>query len=790
MKSNSGKKYIWLASAGLFALLLVASLGLTPALAQPPSLPHQFYGNVTINGAPAAQGTTVEAYVDGVLNNSTTVDSQGRYGYDPVFTVTGSDGDTVSFKVDGTDASQTATYQSGGFTRLDLHITTTELSVSTSAAASVTSSSATLNGSLNHLGGCTSVDVYFEYGTDTSYGSTTSTQSLTSTGAFSADISGLTASTTYHFRAVASCGGTTVYGLDSTFTTSAPGLSVTTNAATSITATGATLNGTLNDLGTDPSVNVYFQYGTTAAYGSSTIPQSMSAAGPFSASISGLMANTTYHFRAVAQGTTTVYGADMTFTTPTGTLSVTTGSATSISSTSATLNGTLTSLGDATTVHVYFEWGTDTSYGNSTAMQSRSSPGAFSAGITGLSPNTSYHFRAVAVGSTVYGSDATFTTLPANGSTTPPHQFYGTVYVGGAVAGAGVSVDAYVGGSPAASTTTDASGRYGYTSLFLVPGSSGSTVTFYVNGSVVPQTATWSSGGMTRLNLYSAIPSGLTITTTSLPDGTVGVAYSAALQASGGTTPYTWSITSGSLPDGLSLDASSGVISGTPTTAGTSSFTVQVTDSDSPPNTATKPLSITITTGTGENVLDRQVATSSDDCNKYWTGDSWSFGIDRPYFEAGYGRNWAYKLGNGARFTNITIPQGATIATAYLILTCRNETFDNDTVRTKIRGELSLNAATFSTMADFDGRTRTTAEVVWDGIGDWVNGQTYNSPELKSIIQEIVNQSGWTSGNALVIFWDDFDDRSDHIDECARIAHAYDSNPTLAPKLHIEYNSP
>ncbi len=74
-------------------------------------------------------------------------------------------------------------------------------------------------------------------------------------------------------------------------------------------------------------------------------------------------------------------------------------------------------------------------------------------------------------------------------------------------------------------------------------------------------------------------PPPLQITTTSLPDGTVDAAYSAAVAATGGTEPHTFSISSGgSLPSGLSLDASSGTISGTPDTAGSSTFTVNVTD--------------------------------------------------------------------------------------------------------------------------------------------------------------------------------------------------------------------
>jgi len=83
-----------------------------------------------------------------------------------------------------------------------------------------------------------------------------------------------------------------------------------------------------------------------------------------------------------------------------------------------------------------------------------------------------------------------------------------------------------------------------------------------------------------------------TITTTSLPSGTVGVPYSQTLGVTGGTTPFTWSITSGTLPPGLSLDPSSGAITGTPTTPGTPNLGFLATDADG--LTASALLSITI----------------------------------------------------------------------------------------------------------------------------------------------------------------------------------------------------
>jgi len=80
-----------------------------------------------------------------------------------------------------------------------------------------------------------------------------------------------------------------------------------------------------------------------------------------------------------------------------------------------------------------------------------------------------------------------------------------------------------------------------------------------------------------------------TITTTTLPGGTVGTAYSQTLTATG-DTPITWSRESGTLPIGLTL-STSGVISGTPTTANTSSFTIKATNAK---GTGTKLLSIVI----------------------------------------------------------------------------------------------------------------------------------------------------------------------------------------------------
>jgi hypothetical protein len=243
------------------------------------------------------------------------------------------------------------------------------------------------------------------------------TQTGTTTRAVTANISGLTVSTTYHFRIVAEAGGSTSYGSDTTFTTlTATGPAVaTTSPASLIASFSATLNGSLDPHGLATSVQ--FQYGRNTSYGLTTAPQSETGNTyrNVNADISSLTASTTYHFRIVAtNGAGTTFGSDKTFTTLslTGSPAVTTNPATNVDSSSATLNGSLDPHG-LTTI-VYFQYGSTTSYGLTTAPRSHHGNIYLnvSAGITSLTASTTYHFRVVATNSagTTFGSDRTFTT--------------------------------------------------------------------------------------------------------------------------------------------------------------------------------------------------------------------------------------------------------------------------------------------------------------------------------------------------------------------------------------------
>ena len=191
--------------------------------------------------------------------------------------------------------------------------------------------------------------------------------------------------------------------------------------ATAVSQTGATLNGSVNPEGADTSAS--FEYGTTTAYGSITPAAdagSGSAAVSEAAPVTGLQPATTYHYRLDATNATgTTDGADGTFTTPAVVAPqapvVAPAAASGLSQTGATLNGSVNPEGQSTSYQ--FEYGTDTTYG-STAPATPGDAGSGSAAVnesaavTGLTANTTYHYRlnAVNAAGTTNGADGTFTT--------------------------------------------------------------------------------------------------------------------------------------------------------------------------------------------------------------------------------------------------------------------------------------------------------------------------------------------------------------------------------------------
>jgi hypothetical protein len=298
----------------------------------------------------------------------------------------------------------------------------------TGPVSAVGPTSATASGTVNPNGRPTSW--YFEYGTSTSYGKKTSSKSAGSVTAnvqVSGTLTGLAPATAYHYRLVATSSDGTTRGRDGIFTTPAPPVAAT-GSATGVTVSSATLGGSVDPNGR--ATSWYFEYGTSTSYGSKT-PAKNAGSGTtvtsVSAALSSLRPGRLYHYRLVATSDAgTSRGSDRTFSTA-GPPTVVTGSASSVTHRTASLNGTLSPNGQAT--NWYFEYGPSTRYGARTSTRSAGKgarPVNVSVALSGLTAATTYHYRLVAKNATGTrrGADLTFTTA----SVTLVAQAHSVVY--------------------------------------------------------------------------------------------------------------------------------------------------------------------------------------------------------------------------------------------------------------------------------------------------------------------------------------------------------------------------
>ncbi len=189
-----------------------------------------------------------------------------------------------------------------------------------------------------------------------------------------------------------------------------------TSKASKPTRTTAILNGSLNGLG--KAGHYFFQYGESEALGSATAPTAFAGGEEKVATTLGeLHAGRTYFFRLVAENDNgTSYGIIRQFETPTAVEGLSTGPIESLQPTSATLTGTLAPNGfDA---HYYFQWGPTSAYGNTSPEAPGTDAGsgtgsvAAKAELSGLTPNSTYHYRLIAENSfgTTFGQDKSFIT--------------------------------------------------------------------------------------------------------------------------------------------------------------------------------------------------------------------------------------------------------------------------------------------------------------------------------------------------------------------------------------------
>jgi hypothetical protein len=215
-----------------------------------------------------------------------------------------------------------------------------------------------------------------------------------------------------------------------------------------------------------------------------------------------------------------------------------------------------------------------------------------------------------------------------------------------------------------------------------------------------------------------------------------------------------------------------------------------------------------IKTGTIEDEDEEGVIidVSTDDCEQ--ENDE----IDTPYdddLDAG----WEGEEGDaniltvGLRFQNITIPAGATIHSAYIKVWSHEGKSTADVAKITITAEATDNAETFNETDLITDRSRTSASVLWEVADEWIIWQPYETPDLKEIVQEVIDRGGWESGNAIAFILEGEDQGPSDV-ENAREFEAFENiadpedtdpdgnpgdgqnHPERVPRLFIEYSLP
>lgn len=480
------------------------------------------------------------------------------------------------------------------------------------AASNIGDTSTTLSALVNSKGGNTS-SITFTYSTSSTFASDTYTATATpSTATGTTDVSVsksidlLTAGATYYFRISAiNEAGTSVSSTLNFTTTPAP--RVTTSDATSVTATSATLNGTVNPYGVATS-ELIFQYSTISDLSSSvlsinTSPSSASnsSVNNLTAALTGLSTGTTYYYRTkatTANGTN--YGAIKSFT-PKAAPSVTTATA-SVSGTTVTFNGIINPNGASTeTITATYSQlsstlASDTATVNITpAVLTGATNQNVSYTLRGLASDTTYYVRFSATNSmgTTDGSIVSFrtdfvdTVAPTVTITTTSDTFGKTEnivvtinfsepitgFTSADVTVGGTSTGWSKGSAVAVSTSV-------YTVTLTPSTASTGSLTLDVGANTVLDNSGNNNTAATRktLTIIDTVAAPNISYTSSTINGVVSTAITSLTPSNSGGMVDTWTI-SPALPSGLRINSSTGVISGTPTTTSTfASYTVTGTN--------------------------------------------------------------------------------------------------------------------------------------------------------------------------------------------------------------------
>jgi hypothetical protein len=212
----------------------------------------------------------------------------------------------------------------------------------------------------------------------------------------------------------------------------------------------------------------------------------------------------------------------------------------------------------------------------------------------------------------------------------------------------------------------------------------------------------------------------------------------------------------------------------TPSFIGADSFVYEICDATALCDTA--PVSITVDPSTPE-ILEVRVNAGDDDAEERSSGSMYLTSSDLELVYDSGGNQTV-----GMRFRGITIPPGATILNAYIQF--RSDETHSGATNLLIQGEDVNNAGTFTSSSNnITNRPRTTADVEWIPVS-WTTkneaGPDQRTPDISVVVQEIVNRSGWASGNSLVIIISGTGER---------VADSYEGGSSYAALLHVEYRA-
>jgi hypothetical protein len=317
-------------------------------------------------------------------------------------------------------------------------------SVTTRSISNITATTATSGGNVTSDGGglVTARGVVWGTTTAPTIALSTKTTDGTGIGAYTSLLTSLLPATTYYVRAYATNSSGTTYGSETSFTTLPTTPTVTTTALTNITAISATGGGNIGSDGGGlvTARGVVWGTSTLPTIALSTRTNNGGGTGAFTSSMTGLSTNTKYYVRAYATNSAgTSYGDEIIFTTLNNLPILVTNDVTSITATTAVLNGNVTADAGSAVTQKGIVWAMTTgpnissNLGNLTVGAGL---GSIAVGPTGLTPGATYYVKAYATNNngTAYGNEVTFKTLATNPSIltyTPSNVTGSTALAGG-----------------------------------------------------------------------------------------------------------------------------------------------------------------------------------------------------------------------------------------------------------------------------------------------------------------------------------------------------------------------